>query len=475
MPLCNGRLYLLTMMSNDEPLAICSPQSPLETHGIQMGPTSTNSLGITDYLPVEVFDVMFNFMRVDDERGHTDKSTLFSCSHVSKLWHSLTLRHRFHAVSLFARTGNPYEQQTRKNCFLQDFVQSPLFPTVQRYIQRLTVRWGIADLDPYIGADLPHYLPFFPALHSLKLRGLLGQRIPALQRQNPLVLDSLTIEGWVCHARPHDPMVLCDLLRCFDLIGELQLEDICRWLSLSNLILTPDELPRVSSLVLRDSTCQHPVCDILESVIAHERPLRRLDVRALSGADAGGGIDLVESFARTIEDFKCTISSANEIVSFQVDTYPTFDFSQLPLLRTLTIAIEVPLSRARARSYAGGEEPYRSSPWRRVISSLNTIRSRPRSSPLKLLSLQLAPTRQLTDKVQTAEATMESLRRNNASVRILEAALLELIEERCVQLVQVGVYTAPPASGLRGACQHSCDDFVLTLFPRLRQAGVLRV
>ncbi|EKM58575.1 uncharacterized protein PHACADRAFT_253023 [Phanerochaete carnosa HHB-10118-sp] len=446
------------------------PLSPLQSFN-----DTANSLLVFDRFPVEVFDVVFDFVRIEDERGRTDKRTLFSCSRVSKAWHSLTLRHRFHSVSLFARTGNPYEQRIRKNCFLQDFVRSPLFPTVQSYIQRLTLRWGIADLDPYIGADLPGYLPLFPALRSLKLRGLLGRRIPAPPLQHPPVLDSLCIEGWVCHARSHDPRVLFDVLSCFDSIGELQLEDLCQWLPADGLELGENEHPRVSSLVLRDSTCQHPVCDILESAIAHEKPLRRLDLRALSSTDARGGVDLLESFSRTIEDFQCAISSTGDTVSSQADASPPFDFSQLPLLRTLTVAVALPLSRTRARSVGGGEDLDKAAPWDRAIASLDTLRARARpSGALKLLRLQLAPARALADKAQTAASVLEALRRHDASVRALERALLALVEARCVQLVQIGVYTAPPASGLRGACQHRCDEFVLGLFPKLRQAGVLR-
>lgn len=432
-------------------------------------------VGGVDHVPVEVFDSIFGFVRLEDEQSRTNKRALFSCSRVSKAWHALTLRHRFHSVSLYARTGNSFERRVRKNCFLQDFLVSPLFPTVQCYIQRLTLRWGIADLDPYIGADLSEYLASFPALRSLKLRGLLGRHISAPSHPNVPALDSLSIEGWVCHARAHDPKGLCDLLRCFASIGELYLEDLCHWLPADDLEVTTDDHPPVSSLVLRDSTCPHPVCDILESAIAHEKPLRRLDVRALSSTDTRGGIDLLESFARTIEDFKCTVTSGSDTVSSTGDVPPAFDFSALPHLRTLTVAVEVPLSRTRARSLAGGEDLDKSAPWARLVASLHTLAARPRSSSLKLLHLQLAPARALTDKAQTVDALQEALRRNDASMRALEDALLALVRERGVQLVQVALCAAPPASGLRGACVQRCDDFVLGLFPRLRQTGVLRV
>lgn len=376
-------------------------------------------------------------------------------------------------MSLFVRTGHLYELCVRKRCFLQDFLRSSLFPAVQHCIQRLTLRWGIADMDPIIGEGLPQYLPLFPALRSLKLRGLLGKHIPAPLRQQPLTLDSLCIEGWVCHSRPHDPRVLCDLLRCFDSIGELQLEDICKWLPTDGDTLSHDVHSRVSALVLRDSTCQHPVCDMLLAASAVERPLRRLDMRALSAMDARGGTDLLESFSHTIEDFKCTIFAG---VGGASPSAPPFDFSTLPRLRTLTLALEIPLSRARrARSFAGGEDLARASPWYRALTSLRTLRTRQPAASLKLLTVQLAPSRQLNDKLETGVAFVDALRRSDAGVRMLETALLDLVEARCVQLVQVGVYAAPPVSGLRDGCRHPCDGFVLEMFPGLRKAGVLRV
>ncbi|GJE89943.1 hypothetical protein PsYK624_060570 [Phanerochaete sordida] len=432
----------------------------------------SNLLAVTNRFPVEVFDAVFDFVRIEDERAHNNKQSLFACSRVSRAWHSITLRHRFHSVSLFARTGNPHEQRVRMNCFLQDFLQSVLFPTVQRYIQKLTLRWSVADLDPYIGADLPGFLPSFPALRALKLRGLLGRPIP-LPPPRPLCrLDSLALEGWVCHGRAHDPRAFLGLLRCFSAIGELHLEDLAQWLPADGLDLT-GEYPAVSSLVLCDSACPHPICDMLEAAEAHARPLRRLDVRALGGTDARGGEGLLVSFARSIEDLKCTVAAGGEAAASV--TLPPFDFAPLAHLRTLTVAAEVPLSRVRARSLAGGANADKGAPWARLTGALETLHARPREAPLKLLRVQLAPARALADKAQTGAALCEALKRSAAGVRALEEVLLRLVRGRCVQLVQVGVYAAPAASGLREGCRHPCEEFVLELFPRLRQAGVLRV
>ncbi|GJE99920.1 hypothetical protein PsYK624_161950 [Phanerochaete sordida] len=438
-------------------------------------PTVPVSAMINDMLPVEVFDDIFNFVRVEDERAHTDKQTIFACSRVSKPWCSLTLRHRFYSVSLFARTEHPHEQWILKRCFLQDFVRSPVFLVVKTYIQRLTVRWGITHIHPYIGADLPQHLLFFPALRSLKLRGLLGKRIPAPPPSMPIILDSLSVEGWVCHGRPHDSRVLCDLLRCFRSVGKLHLEDIKEWLPVSDYSTPQDIHPRVSSLVFRDSTCPRAICDALQAAVARERPLRQLDMRALSFANASDGIELMKAFAHTIEDLKCTMPSTNATASIY-PVIPPFDFSTLRHLQSLTLAIELPLSRARrAHSLAGGEDLARASPLARAISSLDTLRTRARTGPLTLLDVQLVPNRQLTDKTQTGDALLDVLRRDDASVRAFEAEVLGLVNEGCVRLVRLGVYSAPPASGLGEGCRHACEEELVTMFPALRRLGIFIV
>ncbi|GJE89935.1 F-box protein [Phanerochaete sordida] len=436
---------------------------------------------VTDRFPVEVFDAVFDFVRLEDERAHNDKRSLFACSRVSRAWHSLTLRHRFHSVSLFARTGNPHEQRVRKNCFLQDFLESALFPTVQCHIQKLTLRWGIADLDPYIGADLPGFLASFPALRALKLRGLLGRALPAPSSapapppRPRRALDTLALEGWVCHGRAHDPRAFLGLLRAFSALGELHLEDLAQWAPADDCDPAGEDYPAVSALVLRDSACPHPVCGVLEAAEAHARPLRRLDVRALGGGDARGE-GLLVSFARSIEDLKCTVAAGPDAAA--AATLPPYDFAPLAHLRTLTVAAEVPLTRVRARSLAGADadaDADKGAPWARLAGALRTLHARARGAPLKLLHVQLAPARALADKAQTGAALCEALRRGGAGVRALEDVLLGLVGERCVQLVQVGVYAAPAASGLGEGCREPCGEFVVGLFPRLRQAGVLRV
>ncbi|EKM48698.1 uncharacterized protein PHACADRAFT_202507, partial [Phanerochaete carnosa HHB-10118-sp] len=184
-------------------------------------------------LPFDVYDHIFDIVRHNDANDctfdlvhcrdvKTHKNSLFAASRVCKEWADMTLRARFHTLSLVIKL--PGEQSTA-NRFLQDFVQEPIF-THRQYAKKLTLRWGCGKNSRIDFANvLPRYLPMFPGLLVLELRGVLYKRPeqPIIQQFR---LQSLTIDGewyrWRRHEE-YDPRALCDLLVLFPELKELEL------------------------------------------------------------------------------------------------------------------------------------------------------------------------------------------------------------------------------------------------------------
>ena len=188
---------------------------------------------IDDVLP-EIFDIILEILRVEDYH----KTTLSSCSVVSRKWRALTIKHVFYSLSFIVRI--PEKPDTSiTSCFMQDFMQSDIFRTVQSYVQKLALKWGKAQGNP-IGTDILEYISVFPALRQLSLQGLVSKRCIAPSEQlahikYPRTLDTLEIIGrraslQVLQDSPtsrrtiQDPRAFCDILSLFGSIRTLRLE-----------------------------------------------------------------------------------------------------------------------------------------------------------------------------------------------------------------------------------------------------------
>ena len=181
-------------------------------------------------LPFDILDVIFDFVRQDDI--DTRKRTLFAASQVSKEWADMSMRARFHTLSLVVKLEG---ETSIVNFFLQDFVQEPIFEELKKRqcVKKLTLRWSREGSKSEIDFEtiLPHHLPLFPGLLSLELRGVLYKR-PTARLTQRFNLQSLTIDGHLYHYHSqwyHDQRALCDLLCLFPSLKELKLTDVYSW------------------------------------------------------------------------------------------------------------------------------------------------------------------------------------------------------------------------------------------------------
>ena len=87
------------------------------------------------------------------------------------------MRARYHSMSLVVKLPG---ETSIVNFFLQDFVQEPIFKEVQKRqcVKQLTLRWSRNGSSPEIDYEsiLPQYLPQFPGLIFLQLRGIIHKR-----------------------------------------------------------------------------------------------------------------------------------------------------------------------------------------------------------------------------------------------------------------------------------------------------------
>ena len=164
-----------------------------------------------DDLFPEIHDVIFDLVRANDFH----KRDLFTCPYVSRRWRQRTLKHRFYSVDLTIQAQGT--DPSPLVCYLQDFIQTDLFPIVQPFVRQLSLRWANGNYDRIRG-DFVQYVGIFPALRHLLLRGNLdrntgiscvqGAIVPATHRS----LDCLGIAGTYAQ----DPHAFCDILSLFE-------------------------------------------------------------------------------------------------------------------------------------------------------------------------------------------------------------------------------------------------------------------
>ena len=218
---------------------------------------STKSLA---HLPFDIHDTIFDFVRQDDI--DTRKRTLFAASGVSKEWADMSMRARFHTLSLVVKLEG---ETSIIKFFLQDFVQEPIFEELKKCqcVKKLTLRWSREGSKSEIDFEtiLPHHLPLFPGLLSLELRGVLYKR-PTARLTQRFNMQSLTINGHLYHYHSqwyHDQRALCDLLCLFPSLKGLKLTDMYTWAH--DYFTEPDAgirwddaLPHIQSVVFDQST-----------------------------------------------------------------------------------------------------------------------------------------------------------------------------------------------------------------------------
>ena len=162
------------------------------------------------------------------------KRELLSCSLLSKKWRSTTFIQAFRSLSLLVKSKQePNKPRAKINRYVEDLLGDPFFSSIQHIVRRLTLRWaGRPGLASDIEFDFVDFLPSFPALSSLTLRGKVGKRLTASHShlKGSLRLDELVINGIIRrHFQDHSFNALCDLLSTFGSLKSLVLRNLWQW------------------------------------------------------------------------------------------------------------------------------------------------------------------------------------------------------------------------------------------------------
>ena len=164
-----------------------------------------------DDVPEDVMYHIFNIFLL--------KKAILNCSLVSKKWRSIAFTHTFRSLSLLVRSEKyPDTSGMQISRYVQDLLQDPFF-SVQHIVQHLTLKWGCQSGND-IEFDFVDFMPSFPALSSLTLKGTLYTRLPASysHAKGSLALDKLIVTGILRSSKndmlPHHRVeAFCDMRR----------------------------------------------------------------------------------------------------------------------------------------------------------------------------------------------------------------------------------------------------------------------
>lgn len=268
---------------------------------------------IDELLPPEIFDVIFDLIPLRDGR---DKNTLFACSLVSRAWRTMTFRHRFHTLSLWARLGEAVSlagtTSLKKKLFLQDFVNCELYPLVRSAVHTLCLRWVAG---PGISLDFAQLSIDFPALRELVLDGRLTQSISEdAQKAKFHPLKLLFIHGTSSsgHGYPSKNRVsnLCDLLCQFTTVRELRLVNIHEWDYSRDTNLNGRVFPQITSLGLEHIPTHPSISDVIKKLATESSsPLKHIDILRYTGNELVAVLDVIRAFPTSPEDISFAITS----------------------------------------------------------------------------------------------------------------------------------------------------------------------
>ncbi|GJE89846.1 hypothetical protein PsYK624_059560 [Phanerochaete sordida] len=480
-------------------------------------------------LPFDVYDYIFDVVRRDDVDTH--KRTLFAASQTCKAWAAMTLRARFHTLFLIVKLPG---EESIVNFFLQDFAQEPVFARLMQdgCVKSLTLRWSSADTwsEVDFGIILPEYLPLFPGLLALRLRGVLYKRPyqPIAQRFGGV--RSLTVDGhsYNYHSwRRHDPRALCDLLCLFPTLQELTLNDVNDWARPYPPTFPADHpvmqgpqaqntdvqmvlnfhggLQRALQLFLlptqgwgngafnvggggadgsdeeeRDGTYDGAPEDLpmIRSVVMEQSDcppvlaslLQRADVKTVSVTDRYDlNLRMVRACAATVEHVRYTLSYQRVIAMSQP---LSVDLSLLHALRSLTLIITF---------FAGREHGIDvEAPWRNVATVLHAVRRRPRDAPMLDIGLEL----ELPGSLSVArcqhldENDIVAICRKFVSdlplTKAIDKDLGQLIDDGKAAMVRVSL-AVPACRGCAQKPRTSVNSFLVDAFPVLHRKGHLHL
>ena len=225
------------------------------------------------------------------------KREILRCSLLSKKWRSAAFVPAFRSLSLRVKSEkDPSPSDIQVNRFVEDLVQDPFFSSIQHIVRRLTLKWG-RDPGHDIEFDFVNFIPFFPAMSSLTLQGMVCRRLPTSHNhlKGSLALDELIISGLTQrYDQCHSVEALCDLLSTFGSLKSLMLHRLFFW----NWEKYPVDH---SATDLRHWTLPHPVSLVLEDVKLFKefqgffyqadmlKELKNLDIAAARSEIRGGG------------------------------------------------------------------------------------------------------------------------------------------------------------------------------------------
>ncbi|GJE89847.1 hypothetical protein PsYK624_059570 [Phanerochaete sordida] len=417
-------------------------------------------------VPFDVYDYIFDTVRLNDV--DTRKRALFAASQTCKAWAAMTLRARFHTLSLIVKLPG---EESIVNFFLQDFAQEPVFAKLVQdsCVKSLTLRWSRAEAwsEVDFGTILPEYLPLFPGLRALRLRGVLYKRPdqPITQRFS---LRSLAIDGHLYNYhshKSHNPRALCDLLCLFPTLQVLTLHELRDWArrGLQDDIYDGGPLPTIRSVVVQKSTCPPVLFRFLQST----------DIRAADVSDNyTGEFQIVEACAATVEHVRGKLSYQLFVDSLH-EPVSNIDLSPLIALRRLMLRVVFP-----AEPEPEEDEMDLGSLWRTLAEVLAAARRRSTGAPALDIELELELDEYPVDRTAIGPGAISKTRRaltcNLPFVKYAEEELGKLIDGGIVGSVTVLMI----AHGLRRSARepHSCLNHLLRdAFPTVHKKGCLHL
>lgn len=266
---------------------------------------------IDELLPPEIFDAIFDLIR---HQNAPDKNALFGCSLVSRAWRAMTLRHRFHTLSFYARVGERTSLTgipSERKLFLQDFVNCDVYPLVRSAVHTLRLKW---IMGPGVSLDFAQLSIDFPALRELVVHGRLTEAISnGARRVKFPPLDLLAVHG-TSASGPGYPSKnrvssLCDLLCQFTAVRELRLVNIHEWDYCCDTNLEGKMFPRISSLVLEHIPTHPSIADVIKRLaIESSSPLKHVDILPFTGDELAAMLDIIRSFPTSPEHISFTIT-----------------------------------------------------------------------------------------------------------------------------------------------------------------------
>ncbi|GJE89848.1 hypothetical protein PsYK624_059580 [Phanerochaete sordida] len=453
---------------------------------------------ITD-MPLDVYEHLFEVVRLNDV--DTRKRTLFAASRVCKAWADLTRHARFHALYLVVRLPG---EQSIVRYFLDEFIREPFFAEVRhkQLVKSLTLRWGkeesTSEID--LGGALQRYLPLFPGVRALDLRGRLWQRAP-----HPPVrrfqLRALKIAGRVSRDGSNT-FAFSDLLALFPELEELKLADNSGWRSaaftpstgsahqeigdeaedVEKEYLSADEELRVDNIYRGGATEPKGILSIilelsdapesLAELLSRGNTVKHLELTKMYHVEASS-MAILDVCAATLEEVHLRLwyRRYQEDLPLRV---PNADLAPLLALRRLTVVVTIKGWLPNDEE-EGGLLP--EEPWASLAAMLKALHRRTNGAhKLEYIELLLEPRssglpREPDPPVPRARPTFMG---HLPFTRCADLQLCSLVDASIVDHARATFTGRVPRTSYFVCEAHSClNDLIVEAFPMLNKKGRL--